>query len=323
MSANLDYKKDGKAAMIYVGATPWHKEGTKLETAATSKDAMELAGFDYTVEKQPIYLADKREVPDKFATVRTDRSKDAILGIVGSKYEVVQNWECFSFFDSIVGEGKAIYQTAGVIDNGRKIWLMAKLPNDIKVGDEDVNKNLLLCASHDGSIPIICKFTPIRVVCQNTLNAAINNHTGKEVRIRHSKSADVKLKEAHRLLGISVEKFDITEQVFNAMTKLNMTDGEFEKYLETVFPTNPNAETVTRVQNVRDTVTDLFEGRARGADTKAFRGTLWGAYNSVTEYVDYGRGLNRTNSRVDAIIFGSGASIRDRAFQAATQLLNA
>jgi phage/plasmid-like protein (TIGR03299 family) len=323
MAANLDRKADGTASMMYYGDVPWHKEGVKLNNPATSEEARKEAGLNWEVEKLPMYLKDSRAIPNKFAIVRNDRKKDAILGVVGSKYTIVQNKEAFTFFDSIVGEGEAMYHTAGGIDMGKKIWLMAKLPSRIKVKDEDIEKYLLLSSSHDGSGSIVARFTPIRVVCQNTLNAALNQK-GNSVKIRHTKSAEASLKEAHKLLGIAVEKFAETQKIYNTFADTKLNTETFKKYLDLVFPISTEADaTTTRTENTRNRISQLFDGQAIGSNTKAFRGTLYGAYNAITEYIDHERGTNTkdTNTRLEAMWFGTGNEMREKAFASALALV--
>ena len=170
MPANID-------KMMWVGEKPWHGEGTKLENVATSAEAIEAAGLDWKVEKRGLYFAQTdgttQLIPGKYATVRTDNQ--VALGIVGKVYTPLQNKEAFSFFDSIVGVKEAMYHTAGSLGKGERVWILAKLPGYIKVTEDDVvEKYLLLANSHDGSSAVEMLFTPVRVVCQNTLNLAIS-----------------------------------------------------------------------------------------------------------------------------------------------------
>ena len=193
MSHDLNMN-NGKASMFYVGETPWHKLGTKLENPATAYEAIDAAGLNYTVIKNPIVTVLRsnkiKTIANHFATVRTDTEE--ILGVVGSRYEVIQNRNAFSFFDALIGSDEAIYHTAGALGKGERIWILAKLPDYIRVGKDDVvEKFLLLTNSHDGSSFACAKLTPIRVVCSNTLSAALDG-SEQEVRIRHTPNAPSK-----------------------------------------------------------------------------------------------------------------------------------
>ncbi len=139
MSHNLNFRNQ-KASMMYVGDVPWHSLGTKLDKLATAAEAIEAAQLDYLVEKHPLFAKVGNvylPVPDRFGTVRMDEKK--VIGDVGARYTVVQNNEAFTFFDSLVGEGEAIYETAGVLGDGERIWIMAKLPTYIKINGKDTN----------------------------------------------------------------------------------------------------------------------------------------------------------------------------------------
>lgn len=172
--------RNGKASMMYVGDLPWHGLGTALQKPATATEAIKAAKLDWEVVKTPVYacVGNNRLVPtDSFAVVRSDmvdKPECEVLGVVGKDYTPLQNRDAFSFFDPIAGEGAAIYHTAGVLAGGRRVWMLAKLPGETRViGDDISHKYLLLFNSHDGSGAVGVKFTPVRVVCQNTLTMAL------------------------------------------------------------------------------------------------------------------------------------------------------
>jgi phage/plasmid-like protein (TIGR03299 family) len=171
--------QNGEASMFYVDEVPWHGLGTKLEGPATAQEAISAAKLDWPVIKIPLYAGGdgerKHRVPDRFAIVpahRWGREDCPAFGIVGNDYTPLQNHEAFDFFDSIVGEKAAIYHTAGALGDGERIWILARLPTDIHVAGDAVNKYLLLSNTHDGNNSVQAKFTPIRVVCENTLTMA-------------------------------------------------------------------------------------------------------------------------------------------------------
>ena len=166
MSANVE-------SMFYAGREkPWHGLGTQVEEAPTSADALRLAGLDWTVQRKPIQVCGGRKVDNFFANVRS--SDGAVLGVVSDRYQVVQNAEAFAFTDALIGgEGQVHYETAGSLMGGRKIWLLAKLPDTEIVGDK-TEPYLCFSNTHDGSGAIRVCMTPIRVVCNNTLNIALN-----------------------------------------------------------------------------------------------------------------------------------------------------
>ena len=176
---------NGKTAMMYVGEVPWHRLGTKLDQPATAREAITAAGLDYRVELKPLKTDDGNDVPTRKATVRTDTNQ--VLGVVGNGYVPVQNFQAFGFLDAVVADGGLRYHTAGALGRGEKIWMLAKLPGQIQVKNsaDIVDKFLLLSNAHDGSAALRVYFTPIRVVCQNTLSLAERRSQGQGVSILH------------------------------------------------------------------------------------------------------------------------------------------
>ncbi|SEO99124.1 phage/plasmid-like protein TIGR03299 [Mucilaginibacter gossypiicola] len=238
MAHNLFYNEQtGKTSFFSVKQKAWHGLGLIVADHPTSAEAIRFAGLDYTVEKRPLFtnvlandLTDgedfgKIAVPNFYATVRNDNN--SVLGVVGKDYEVVQNADAFQFFDAIVGGGSGIqYETAGALGNGERVFITAKLPDYIKVGRADlIEQYLFLTTSHDGFGSISAAFTPIRIVCNNTLNAALRNQTGA-IKIRHTASANDRLKQAHTLMGISNTMATELEELFNYWTKVRITDKQ-------------------------------------------------------------------------------------------------
>lgn len=313
----------GKNAMMYVGDVPWHGKGVQCKELQTAEDCIVKAEMDFKVEKRPLLaIIDAKtnhfvSVPRKFATVRLDTNE--VLGTVGAKYHVIQNVDAFKFFDSLVGKGEAIYETAGVLGNGERIWILAKLPGYIKVGGKDiVNKYLLLTNTHDGSSVVRAKLTPIRVVCNNTLSVALRG-SEQEVRVRHGQSAEEKLEEAHKILGLSNALYKDLEEIFKRMSLVNLTGNQLVDYVKTLVPDNEDAERNTRTENIRDKIIDLHDN---GQGSQLARGTLWGAYNSVTEYVDHVYNTTQVDKKLQSMWFGSGAKLKEKAFEVAKEMLN-
>lgn len=318
MSHNLN-EVNGKVSMMYVGETPWHNLGVKLDKPATAAEAIEAAGLNFTVEKRALRTErDELKVPNHFATVRTDTTD--VLGVVGSRYEPIQNKDAFTMFDSLVGEGEAIYHTAGALGKGERIWILAKLPDFIRInGNDIVEKFLLLVNSHDGSSVVMVKLTPIRVVCANTLSIALSG-TEQEVRIKHTTQAIERLKQAHEILGLSNKLYAELDYIFNRMSATKMSDTSLTHYVEEIFPDIPNSERSSKRHVVREKVLELAE---TGVGSDMAKGTLWGAYNAVTEFVDHVRQNNRSDSvRLKSMWFGSGENIKHRAFSIATDIVH-
>lgn len=317
MSANIQ-------SMMYVGETPWHGLGTKLENVATAAQAIEAAGLDWKVNKQPVFLKDGKQVPGTFAAVREDNG--AILGTVGRVYKHLQNKEAFSFFDAVVGTKDAIYHTAGALGEGEKVWILAKLPGYVRVtGDDVTEKFLLLSNSHDGSSPVQIMFTPIRVVCQNTLNIALRDCSRKQ-RIRHTGAMGLQVKNVREGLGIINQQFDQFGEVARAMVGVQVKGQQgWKEYLKDVgiMPHDDSAEKSTRIENIIEDVTKRFEN-APTNNLPGIKGSVWAAFNAVAEYADWERtargGESAAMSRAKSLLYGSGAALKQTAWDSAVKL---
>lgn len=306
----------------------WHGLGTIVEDYPTSAEALRFAGLDYTVEKWPMNAYDPKgrtaeglHVPERFATVRTDNN--AVLGTVGRDYEIVQNIDAFTFFDSIVGGEGILYETAGALGKGERIFITAKLPGYIRVGHDDcIEKYLFLTTTHDGYGSITAAFTPLRVVCNNTLNAAMGNHTNA-IKIRHTAGAKERLAEAHKLMSISHRMSDELSGIFNQWAKVRITDKEVKHLIEVAMV--PNRETLdnllkgktdelsTVYTNMVDKVYEYaMSAPSQQQDTTA--GTLFGAYNAVTGYFQNVRNYKDGEAKLKSIMDGTGRQRAQAAF---------
>ncbi len=307
--------------MAYFGATPWHGLGTKTPEAMTASAALTLGGLDFKVVKQPIFLGDGQEIPDSFATVRTDRGQDNILGVVGSKYTPLQNSEAFGFFDSFISSKEAIYHTVGSLRQGRQVWILAKLPGEIRIkGDDIAEKYLLLTNSHDGSSGVQILLTPIRVVCANTLRAALNGGKGTTFNIRHTANVHNAVRQASEVMGIANAYFSDLQDAYQAMARTPITFENSVTYLERCLQIDPSdPELSTRSKNILSEAREnLYRGR--GIDLPGVRGTVWGAYNAATEFVDHRKYRSQDVALDNAWFGGAGQATKQRAFDLALEL---
>jgi phage/plasmid-like protein (TIGR03299 family) len=257
--------------------SPWHNLGIELNHPKTARDAIEMAGLDYTVVKKPLALKSRLK-QNAYVIVRKDINE--VLGFVNKSYEPIQNIDAFKFFDTLVAENEAIYETAGVLGKGERIWILAKLQGYIKVhGNDIVNKYLLLTNSHDGSSQVRVKITPIRVICNNTLTSALQG-TG-EFQIIYTPDTLRYLDQTIVMLGLSDYLYEQVSAVFNGMAAKKITEEQLREYVQALVPDNEEAENTARTEKIRNSVLQLHDS-GRGAHLA--RGTLWGAFNSVAEY---------------------------------------
>lgn len=344
MAHNINFnERTGKYSFFSVQEKPWHGLGQVVEDYPTSAEAIRFAGLNYEVVKSPLFTkgsavtetadgievgSDELEVPDYFANIRADNN--TVLGVVGKDYHIVQNCEAFSFFDAIVGGGDGIlYETAGALGKGERIFITAKLPDYIRVGkgDDVTEKYIFLTTSHDGSGSITAAFTPIRIVCQNTLNASLRNMSNV-IRIKHTSGAKQRLEDAHRVMGIANTLSDQLESIFNEWSKVRVTDSEVRKLIQLALC--PNKETLDLIQKgeedemstvFKNTVEDAFAyGMISDAQQmETAKGTLFGAYNAVTGYFQNVRRYRDDEAKLQSIVLGGTAQIKSqKAFNCCT-----
>lgn len=315
---------NGDGSMFYCGDQPWHGLGVKLDKPATSKEAISAAKLDWQVEKQQLYLPNNEPAHHTFATVRTDNNK--ILGVVGSSYTPLQNSEAFEFFDNLVGEGQAIYHTAGVLLEGKVVWILAKLQGEIKVTNEDITeKYLLLSNSHDGSKAVQIKFTPIRVVCNNTLTMAFADQ--QYLSVYHQRDIKTRLNEVPKLLNIITKRYAEIDESLKLLAKFQMTDITLERYLLDVFPDPINRKDVklfeyqlAKAKANREWSKYFFENGV-GNNLSGVKGSLFAAYNGVTELIDHKITKQSQDRKINNIWLGEGAVLKGKAYKAAVELL--
>ena len=226
--------------------------------------------------------------------------------------------------DAIVGEGQAIYHTAGSLCGGRKIFITCKLPEDLKIGDDIVEKYLLLCSSHDGSMSIVVKFTPIRVVCANTMNAAIagsRSKIGEEVKVRHTRNYKQNITEARNTLGLADYYYQQLEICMNKLLDTKWTDTDMEQMAAHLFPAEEDKDPTTRCKNKRELLCKLYrEGIGQGNVV----GTKYGMYNAVTLFTDHYKphqvreGREEKDIHFETTLFGGGQSIKQKALDLLT-----
>lgn len=279
-------------SMFSVREKPWHYELTKdktkiIQSAPTSADALKYAGLDWTVEPKPIYDESGNEIANFKANTRSDNN--SVLGIVTDRYKVVQNAEAFDFTDSLIG-GEVRYETAGSLKDGKTIWLLAKMEEREILGDK-FEPYICFTNSHDGSGAIKVCMTPIRVVCANTLNFALN----KADRIwstRHMGDVNAKLYEAQHTLGLAEDYMAALETDIERLANKNITNDEIRSILDELFPVNSNDSPIkqSRAKDARDNIMMCYYA----PDITQFRGTAYGFLNAITDFVGHAKPTRNT-----------------------------
>ena len=333
MAHNIHFNHStNRHSFFSVQEKAWHGLGQIVDRYPTSREAMSFAGLDFDVVKKPLYinpgslrigggvsLGDNSSisVPNYFATVRTDNGTP--LGVVGNEYHIVQNRDAFSFFDSIVGGEGILYETAGALGKGERIFITAKLPGYIQVGSDDmIEKYLFLTNSHDGSGSITAAFTPVRIVCMNTLNAAMKDMTNV-IRIRHTANAKDRLQQAHKVMGIVSKFSEQMEPLFNRWAKVRITDKQLKTLIEMAMA--PDQQVLGNNKDVNEaqfstqfinTVESVYEYALSSAtqNLETTAGTVFGAYNAVTGFFQNVKSYKTAEDKIKSILLGGTAQLR-------------
>ena len=273
MSANVE-------TMMYVREVPWHGLGTRVEEAPNSLEAMRLAELNWEVKPQQIAVAETGAlIPNAVANVRSSDGK--VLGIVTDRYKIVQNVDAFAFTDTLVG-GDVRYETAGSLNGGRRVWLLARLPQRTVVGDK-VDPYLCFTNTHDGSGAVKAFVTPIRVVCNNTLNLALSG-AKRTWSVRHNGDIKAKIAEARESLELADSYMAELDRTGEKLAEYKVNEAELEETLSKLFG-KPKADASDREKRNYDAQMAQYYICYNAADIAQFRGTVWGAVNAMTDMV--------------------------------------
>lgn len=269
------------------GIRPWHGIGEVIADAPTSDEAIKIAKLDWTVVQEPVYMKDGTEVENLFLNIR-DNTKD-VLGVVRGRYNIIQNNESFKFVDNIISNTKGIecrYETAGSLFNGKRVFMLVRLPEVNILGDE-IENYLFFSNSHDGSSGLMAGISNIRVVCNNTLQLAESN-AQRLWKIRHTQSIKERQFEAEKALGLALT---YNERIKEDAERMALQRINEEKFFRAFF-----AELNLSEKNAEKTLVQLRDIYTGKNDLQNFRGTAWGMYNAVADFVSNAEPLRRTKT---------------------------
>jgi phage/plasmid-like protein (TIGR03299 family) len=305
--------------MAYFGRLPWHGLGTALDEADLYdwQSASKKAGLDWSVDLVPLITADTQAKVAHRAVRRTSDGK--VLGVVGPRYAPLQNRDAFGWFQPFLDAKEAALHTAGSLRGGSRIWVLAKLNRDplvIAAGDE-VAKFVLLSHGHDGSLAVRAGFTPIRVVCQNTLSMAHGSDASKLIRVKHTKDVLENLENIREVMDLANAEFEATAEQYRVLARKSINQADLRKYVRRVLKIDEENPS-TRSLNIIEEIVRLAE-TGRGNDLPSIRGTYWSAYNGVSEYLTYNRGRSEDN-RLNSLWFGEGLNANRYALEVALDM---
>lgn len=299
-------------SMFYVRQAPWHGLGVRVEEAPSSQEALRLSGLDWQVIQQPIATVDGTPIPGYRANLRdTDHQ---VLGVVTDRYRVVQNGEAFAFTDGLLGEGVK-YETAGSLQNGRKIWLLAKLPDKYIIEGDQIDPYLVFSNSHDGSGSIKVAMTPIRVVCQNTLNLALSSAKRVWSTI-HVGDLAGKMTEAHNTLLLAEKYMGQLGLEFSRLSKVKLSDQKVLQYIDQLLPLDDQPTQIHR-KNVIRIREDMKQRYFDAPDLQHVGKNAYRFLNAVSDFATHAKPLRETASYRENLFAKTmeGNPLMDRAYQ--------
>ena len=305
MAANVE-------SMFYVRETPWHGLGTRVNEAPDSREALTAAGLDWNVLQEPIYTEAEELVDGYKANIRdSDRQ---VLGVVTDRYKIVQNRDAFSFTDQLLGEGVR-YETAGSLQGGKKVWLLAHLPHEYIISGERISPYLVFFNSHDGSGAIKAALTPIRVVCQNTLNLALST-AKRSWSMIHTGDIKGKMQEAHDTLFMAEKYMDKLGKEFETLRRKKLTDKQVMEYIEILLPVE-DGSTPQQIKNMKRLQEDMKLRYFDAPDLKDVGNNAYRFINAVSDFATHAEPLRRTVNYKENIFVRTvdGNPLIDKAYQ--------
>ena len=299
-------------SMFYVRETPWHGLGTKVMEAPDSEGALIAAGLNWNVIQEPIFTGENEPIRGYKANIRD--SDRRVLGVVTDRYKVIQNHEAFAFTDELLGQGVR-YETAGSLQDGKKVWLLAHMPHEYIISGERISPYLLFSNTHDGSGAIKVALTPIRVVCNNTLNLALST-AKRSWSMVHTGDIRSKMQEARDTLFMAERYMDELGKEFEALRLKKLSDQKVMEYIEVLLPVE-DGSTPQQIRNIERLREDM---KIRYFDAPDLQDTGKNAYrfiNAVSDFATHAKPLRRTSNYKENLFArtAEGNPLIDRAYQ--------
>lgn len=298
--------------MFYTREKPWHGLGTMVAEAPNSKDALRLAGLNWKVLQEPVYTENEELIQGYKANVRdTDRK---VLGVVTDRYKVIQNEEAFAFTDTLLGEGVR-YETAGSLQEGRRVWMLARLPREFIIGGERISPYMVFSNTHDGSGAVKTALTPIRVVCNNTLNLALRT-AKRSWSMIHTGDISGKIEEAKNTLLLADEYMTALGQEFENLRKIKLSEKQVLDYIKILLPMEENYSLLQK-RGVEKLRADMKMRYFDAPDLKDVGNNGYRFVNAVSDFATHSTPRRKTANYKENIFArtADGNPMIDRAYQ--------
>lgn len=260
---------------------PWNQLGVDVTGTTTVEEALTASDLNWDVVSNPIYNGLGEVISGYSANTRS--SDGEVLGIVGTRYQIVQNIDAFDFTNSLVAQGVEFIR-AGVFHRGRAVWLLAKLPRT-EILNDDFDPYVVFINSHDGTGAIRVAMTPIRIACSNALNFALRS-ASRSWSTRHMGNISQKLLEAKHTLGLANDYMIGLNNEANRLVAKPFNQSQFEAVFDKIFPIDQTKDSERKIRNIVDIKEGMFKA-LQADDLSNFRNTAWGSLNAVTDFVDH------------------------------------
>lgn len=305
MAANVE-------SMFYTREKPWHGLGIMVAEAPNSKDALRLAGLNWKVLQEPVYTENKELIQGYKANVRGSDRK--VLGVVTDRYKVIQNEEAFAFTDALLGEGIR-YETAGSLQEGRRVWMLARLPREFIIGGERISPYMVFSNTHDGSGAVKTALTPIRVVCNNTLNLALRT-AKRSWSMIHTGDISGKIEEAKNTLLLADEYMTAQGQEFENLRKIKLSEKQVLDYIKILLPMEENYSLLQK-RGVEKLRADMKMRYFDAPDLKDVGNNGYRFVNAVSDFATHSTPRRKTANYKENIFArtADGNPMIDRAYQ--------
>ena len=318
MAHELEMRADGTARMVYSGEVPWHNLGKQVSADLTPDQVLDEAGLNWEVEKVPAFanIAGKKTAVGWSALVRSEDNK--VLDVVSDDWNPVQNADAFEFFNDFIAEGGMEMHTAGSLRGGQIVWALAKVKDSFELfGGDRVDSYLHFTNFHKYGCSTDVRFTPIRVVCNNTLTLSLNTKVERMVKISHRREFDgdsVKL-----MLGVAQEKLAKYKDMAKYLGSKRYSAESMVDYFKTVFPVAGPANAKKEVSKSAKTAMGVLDTQP-GAEFA--RGSFWQLFNTVTYLTDHLAGKT-ADTRLQSAWYGSNKVLKTKALETALEMADA
>lgn len=298
--------------MFYTREKPWHGLGTLVAEAPESREALRIAGLNWKVLQEPVYTENDELIQGYKANVRDSDRK--ILGVVTDRYKVIQNEEAFAFTDALLGEGVR-YETAGSLQEGRRVWLLARLPREYIIAGERISPYMVFSNTHDGSGAVKTALTPIRVVCNNTLNLALRT-AKRSWSMIHTGDISGKIEEAKNTLFLADEYMSALGKEFENLRGIRLSEKQVMDYIEILLPVEENF-TPQQKRGIERLREDMRMRYFDAPDLKDVGNNDYRFINAVSDFATHSTPRRKTANYRENIFArtADGNPLIDRAYQ--------